>query len=162
MEAERNRDVYIVQSTDDGETWSEPIRVNTAPQVRGQEGPAMAIRSAGVRDSVLIVWTDMRGSSTSVPADPMMEMTSAGASLRIGAVVDGRATIEIAPSLFGRPIIVTLVDVQGNVVRRLFDGPITAASLGIPLAASGLPTGSYFIHARCTDITATIPVVLAP
>ena len=145
VEAERNRDIYVAQSTDDGETWSSSVRVNDAPQVLGQESPAFAIHSTGTTDSLLITWNDMRGTLSAAP-DERAVMSPAG--LSINSVGSDRISLEIAPALAGSRLVVTLVDPLGRAVARLFEGAAPAGSIPLPVA---MQAGVYFIEARIGD-----------
>jgi hypothetical protein len=155
VEAERNRDIYVAQSTDEGDTWTQAIRVNDAPQVLAQDMPALAIHSTGTRDSLLVTWSDLRGTLTAAPEEPVV---AGSAPLTISAVTGGMVRMEIAPSLDQRPLTVTLVDPLGRSVARLFDGSARAGSLALPFDMK--VAGVYFLEARCGEARVVEKVVV--
>lgn len=159
-EAERNRDVYIVQSLDDGETWSAPLRVNDAPQVLAQSSPAVAIRSRGVLDSVLVTWNDTRGTLTGVDDDRTMSGgATANREMIIASITESGAHLEIAPSLRGEELVITLHDVLGRTVATLFTGKTNGGALTIPLELGDRPLTSHFLRARCAGRVVTARIV---
>lgn len=54
--ANRNYDVYMATSSDNGETWSSDVRVNDKPEVFAQDWASVAVGSAGA----VVVWRDAR------------------------------------------------------------------------------------------------------
>ena len=62
-------DVYYIRSTDKGQTFSAPFKLNTDSTTRGQWEPSLSV---GTDNSVFATWYDARESETCTKGDPTL------------------------------------------------------------------------------------------
>ncbi len=144
-------DIFFIKSTDGGQTWSTPLRVNDDATTHDQFAPSIAVKPDGTID---IAWYDARN-------DPQ----DAGWDVMIAKSTDGGATfsanVTISDSTFATPVVLGGGPRLGEYLGLAVDS--STAYLGFASSVSDTRGDVYFDSILNSNIPepATLLLVVA-